>query len=45
MSHLDSKTRDILFSEIENLNVQTFITGINVNDFDNFKNANFINLE
>ena len=45
VSHLDSKTRDILFSEIENLNVQTFITGINVNDFDNFKNANFIDLE
>lgn len=45
VSHLDSKTRNILFSEIKNLNVQTFITGIDVETFKNFNDVNFISLK
>ena len=45
ISHLDSKIRNILFSEIKNLNVQTFITGIDIGSFENFRGANFISLK
>ena len=45
ISHLDSKIRNTLFSEIKNLNVQTFITGIDIGSFENFRGANFISLK
>ena len=43
-SYLDQKTRQSLFLEIEKLNIQTFITGIDMGIFKNVQNANFIEL-
>lgn len=44
VSHLDEKTRNILFYEIKRLDIQTFITGIDLNIFNNFKDVNYIKL-
>ena len=43
-SYLDQKTRQSLFLEIEKLNIQTFIAGIDIDIFKNVKNASFIEL-
>lgn len=42
-SHIDNETKNNLFFELKKLNIQTFITGINKEDFTNLSN-NFIEL-
>lgn len=42
-SHLDKKTKNLLFFELNKLNIQVFITGLNQDDFE-ILNGNIINL-
>ena len=44
VSYLDKKTKNILLLEIEKLEVQTFITCINKDIFDNYSNMNYIGI-